>query len=55
MTKLRKWAAAVYEQCRRNWQRAVQDGKISDAKPVGFPGLRKTIREAQQHLVFLQS
>jgi len=52
--QLRVWSQAVYEHCRENWRRAVQDGKLSAAmKPSGYPALRKTIHEAQEHLVFL--
>ena len=51
--KLRHWADAVFEKCHKNWQFAVLDGKSVQQKPSGYPGLRRSITEAQKDVVFL--
>ena len=53
LAALETWADAVYDKCRANWVLKMQDSKFRPCAPKGYPGLRKAVREAHKHLVFL--
>ena len=49
--KLEEWATAVRELAMRNWNTAQAKKPLGTLD--GFPGLKQTIKEAREHLVFL--